>query len=89
MRKKTRFVTEKGIREAGRDSLGGELSGKPKVVPPAFSASASTSGARAGVGARGTTRINRARGRMVVVNDYEVDDDDDDDDDDDELVILR
>jgi minichromosome maintenance protein 10 len=26
VRKKTRFVTEKGIREAGRESLGAELS---------------------------------------------------------------
>ena len=25
VRKKTRFVTEKGIREAGRESLGGEV----------------------------------------------------------------
>jgi minichromosome maintenance protein 10 len=28
VRKKTRFVTEKGIREAGRESLGNELAGR-------------------------------------------------------------
>lgn len=80
VRKKTRFVTEKGIREAGRESLGGELT----KMGTTSSSTTATLGAKSATTAAGT---GRGRGRMVVLED--ADDDDDDDDDEDELVILR
>ena len=88
VRKKTRFVTEKGIREAGRDSLGGEqLAARPKVATTTtITAAEPPPRPRSGVG----TRVNTSRGgggRIAVVNDYYGDGGDDDDDD--ELVILR
>ncbi|KAI1406192.1 hypothetical protein F4819DRAFT_441989 [Hypoxylon fuscum] len=62
-RKKTRFITEKGIREAGRESLGGELaSGSGANDAPGAGASVG--------GGKGKARP----GRMVVL-----DDDDDED----------
>ncbi|KAI1473059.1 uncharacterized protein F4812DRAFT_411406 [Daldinia caldariorum] len=85
-RKKTRFVTEKGIREAGRESLGAELA-------PGSSAAAAAAAAAGVFNTRAATpayrsrdfatssRSSRARpGKMVIL---------DDDDDDDELEILR
>ncbi|KAK7752209.1 hypothetical protein SLS62_005743 [Diatrype stigma] len=65
VRKKTRFVTEKGIREAGRESLGGELTVTNNATA---TATAATPAAKA-----------RGRGRMVVMEDAADDDDDDDD----------
>ncbi|KAI1373564.1 hypothetical protein F4677DRAFT_462287 [Hypoxylon crocopeplum] len=59
-RKKTRFVTEKGIREAGRESLGTELTSNPPT-------SSTTQ-----PGEKGKTRQGR---RRVVVLDDEDDDD--------------
>ncbi|KAI0178610.1 hypothetical protein GGR52DRAFT_532802 [Hypoxylon sp. FL1284] len=56
-RKKTRFVTEKGIREAGRESLGTELASGSAANDAAGSASESRAGAR--------------RDRMVVLDDEE------------------
>ncbi|KAI1411131.1 hypothetical protein F5Y13DRAFT_191718 [Hypoxylon sp. FL1857] len=64
-RKKTRFVTPKGIREAGRESLGNELqtaSGGPDSRP----------GSGAGLGLSDREKYRKAR--MVVLED---DDDDD------------
>lgn len=73
-RKKTRFVTEKGIREAGRESVGGELAsiGEDNDKPRG----------RQGGGTTTTTitsssSIRRRRGMVVL-----------DEDDDDELEIL-
>lgn len=73
VRKKTRFVTDKGIREAGRESLpgggssgGGRDSNKPNVRPGILRAAAA-----AGL----------MRGREVVL--------DDEDEDMDELVVVR
>lgn len=58
-RKKTRFVTEKGIREAGRESLGAELT--------------SGSGPSSGDGDKGA-RQKTGQGRMVVLDEDDDDD---------------
>ncbi|KAI1387768.1 uncharacterized protein F4822DRAFT_291868 [Hypoxylon trugodes] len=56
-RKKTRFVTEKGIREAGRESLGGELaSANDRSDDPASDS-------------RPSSITRDRRGRMVVLDD--------------------
>ncbi|RYP60426.1 hypothetical protein DL769_008129 [Monosporascus sp. CRB-8-3] len=62
VRKKTRFVTEKGIREAGRESLGGANA-------------AGVAAAAAAAAERGTRRGGGGGGRMVVLDN---DDDNDD-----------
>ncbi len=81
VRKKTRFVTEKGIREAGRESLGGgELSRGGTTTSSTTTAATDVFYTAAAGTATATATAERARGRMVVLED---------DDDDDELVILR
>ncbi|KLU86609.1 DNA replication licensing factor mcm10 [Magnaporthiopsis poae ATCC 64411] len=65
VRKKTRFVTDKGIREAGRESLGAELAGG--------AAAATTTQTDTATAAAAATR-NRLLRRVVVEDD--VDDDD-------------
>lgn len=81
VRKKTRFVTEKGIREAGRESLPGSV-----IADKGGAAGA----AAAGPGARSWNGQLASRQRLrqpeVVL---EGDNDDDDDDDGDELVVVR
>ncbi|KAI8960461.1 hypothetical protein F5Y11DRAFT_267165 [Daldinia sp. FL1419] len=79
-RKKTRFVTEKGIREAGRESLGAELAPRTEVKD-VFHTRSATPGAGVDRGRDISTRSSRARPRQMVVLD--------EDDDDDELEILR
>ncbi|KAI1654808.1 hypothetical protein F4813DRAFT_369434 [Daldinia decipiens] len=76
-RKKTRFVTEKGIREAGRESLGAELT-PGAGVEDVFNTRAATPGVDRGRDI--SSRSSRARPRQMVVLD---------EDDDDELEILR
>ncbi|KAF3054905.1 DNA replication licensing factor mcm10 [Daldinia childiae] len=76
-RKKTRFVTEKGIREAGRESLGAELT-PGAGVEDVFNTRAATPGIDRGRDI--SSRSSRARPRQMVVLD---------EDDDDELEILR
>ncbi|KAI0391940.1 hypothetical protein F5Y17DRAFT_383915 [Xylariaceae sp. FL0594] len=76
-RKKTRFITEKGIREAGRESLGDELTGGVGGI----GGSGSNGG---GSSSKGDSATSTSKGGMVYLHDF-----DDDDDDDDELVILR
>ncbi|OTA90136.1 hypothetical protein M434DRAFT_398214 [Hypoxylon sp. CO27-5] len=81
-RKKTRFVTPKGIREAGRESLGNELASAlgPGSGHITTDGAESKSGSGSGVGLSDRDKYRKAR--MVVL-------DEDDDDDDDELEILR
>ncbi|KAI1480868.1 hypothetical protein F4774DRAFT_376277 [Daldinia eschscholtzii] len=83
-RKKTRFVTEKGIREAGRESLGAELTpgSAAAAAENVFNTRAATPANRIRDRDLVTSgRSSRARpGKMVIL---------DDDDDDDELEILR
>ncbi|CAJ2505041.1 Uu.00g124350.m01.CDS01 [Anthostomella pinea] len=74
-RKKTRFVTEKGIREAGRESLGDEL----VIANANVNASGADADARKGKGSSGKAKGVRMHGRGMVVLD---------DDDDDDLLIL-
>ncbi|OTA54181.1 hypothetical protein K449DRAFT_339032 [Hypoxylon sp. EC38] len=80
-RKKTRFVTPKGIREAGRESLGNELASAlgPGSGHITTNGAESKSGSGSGVGLSDRDKYRKAR--MVVL--------DEDDDDDDELEILR
>ncbi|KAL1875865.1 hypothetical protein Daus18300_003056 [Diaporthe australafricana] len=83
VRKKTRFVTEKGIREAGRESL-------PGSVIADKGGAAGAAGGGGGPGARGWNGQLASRQRLrqpeVVL---EGDNDDDEDDDGDELVVVR
>lgn len=75
VRKKTRFVTEKGIREAGRESLPGS------VVADKGGVGAGTAGAR-GWNGQLASRQRRQQQEVVLEGDN-------DDDDDDELVVVR
>lgn len=75
VRKKTRFVTEKGIREAGRESLPGS------VVADHHHG---TSSSRGWNGQLASRQRQQQRQQEVVLEG-----DDDDDDDDDELVVVR
>ena len=72
VRKKTRFVTDKGIREAGRESLGAELAG-------GADGTTETAAADAAAAATATATRNRLLRRVVVEDDV---------DDDDELLIV-
>lgn len=62
VRKKTRFVTDKGIREAGRESLPGSVTTTDKNVPP---------------GAGRNRLLTRQRQQQAVLEEEDDDDDDD------------
>ncbi|KAI0139083.1 hypothetical protein F4776DRAFT_50376 [Hypoxylon sp. NC0597] len=79
-RKKTRFVTPKGIREAGRESLGNELASVLGSRPGSSHNGGSGAESKSGLGAGLGDRDRYRKARMVVL---------DEDDDDDELEILR
>ncbi|KAI1141821.1 hypothetical protein F5Y05DRAFT_274462 [Hypoxylon sp. FL0543] len=80
-RKKTRFVTPKGIREAGRESLGNELGLGPGVGAGAGAGAGHDHTRGAGRSTPGLSdREKYRKARMVVL---------DDEDDEDELEILR
>ncbi|KAH8808454.1 hypothetical protein F5884DRAFT_857986 [Xylogone sp. PMI_703] len=75
VKKKTRFVTAKGIREAGRDSFGGEVVGKASITSIASAATASSSTSS------NITKTIRGKPAVIVTPD--------DDDSNDDLDIIR
>ncbi|KAI3398950.1 hypothetical protein diail_7977, partial [Diaporthe ilicicola] len=79
VRKKTRFVTEKGIREAGRESLPGS------VIADKGGAAGATAGPGSSRGWNGQLASRQRQRQHEVL--LEGDNDDDDDDDGDELVV--